>query len=253
MSTGTLFTNITNGVATVTFGHPASNAFPGELLQRFIDTLNRLSDNESIGVIVIKSEGDKSFCAGAFFDELMSVTNEADGTRFFAGFGQLMLAMKNCSKFIVARVQGKAVGGGVGIIAASDYCFATEAADVKLSELSVGLGPFVIAPALERKIGVSGLSELALDPGNWKNAYWAKEKGLFSRVFENIREMDEAVELFAEKLAGYSPQAKKELKKILWHGTGDWATLMPDYAAINGKLVISEETKLSLQSFKNRI
>ena len=177
MSTGTLFTNITNSVATVTFGHPASNAFPGELLQRFIDTLNRLSDDDSIGVIVIKSEGDKSFCAGAFFDELMAVTNEADGTRFFAGFGQLMLAMKNCSKFIVARVQGKAVGGGVGIIAASDYCFATEAADVKLSELSVGLGPFVIAPALERKIGVSGLSELALDPGKLEERLLGQRKG----------------------------------------------------------------------------
>lgn len=253
MSTGTLFTNITNGVATITFGHPASNALPGDLLQRFIDTLNRLSENNEIGVIVIKSEGDKSFCAGAFFDELMVVTNEAEGTKFFFGFAQLMLAMKNCSKIIVVRVQGKAVGGGVGIIAASDYCFATEAADVKLSELSVGLGPFVIAPAIERKIGVSGLSELALDPATWKNAYWAKEKGLFSRVFENSREMDEEVELFSEKFAGYGIQAKKELKKVLWNNTGHWETLLPAYAAINGKLVLSEETKKALQSFKKQI
>ena len=253
MDTGTLFTNITNGVATVTFGHPASNALPGDLLQRFIDTLNRLSVNDGIGVIVIKSEGDKSFCAGAFFDELLAVTNEAEGTKFFAGFAQLMLAMKNCSKIIVARVQGKAVGGGVGIIAASDYCFATEAAYVKLSELSVGLGPFVIAPAIERKIGVSGFGELALDPGTWKNAYWAKEKGLFSRVFENSREMDKEVELFSAKFAGYGIQVKNELKKVLWNNTSHWDNLLPAYAAINGKLVLSEETKKALQSFKKQV
>lgn len=250
MEKETLFTNIDQGIATVTFGHPASNAFPSSLLQRLIDTFDRLSLNDEIGVIVLRSEGDRTFSAGAFFDELLEVGNQEQGTQFFAGFGNLILAMRNCSKLIVTRVQGKAVGGGVGILAASDYCFATESASVKLSELSIGLGPFVIAPAVERKIGIGGLAELCLDPLNWKNAYWAKEKGLFAKVYENSREMDDELALFAQKLASYSFKAKIEIKKMLWNNVPKWDETIQEYAKINGRLVLSEETRNALQSFK---
>lgn len=250
MEKETLFTNINQGVATVTFGHPASNAFPSTLLQRLIDTFDRLSLNEDIGVIVLRSEGEKAFSAGAFFDELLAIGNQEQGTQFFAGFGNLMLSMRNCNKLIITRVQGKAVGGGVGILAASDYCFATESASLKLSELSIGLGPFVIAPAVERKIGGSGLAELCLDPVNWKNAYWAKEKGLFAKVYENAREMDDDLALFAQKLASYSSNAKLEIKKMLWKNAPQWEETIQEYAKINGRLVLSEETRKALQSFK---
>ena len=252
MEKGSIFASIRNKVATVTFSHPAANSFPSELLNRFVDTLDRLGKNDDVNVIVIKSEGDGAFCAGASFDELLAVSTEAEGKAFFSGLARLLNAMRKCPKLIVGRVQGKAVGGGVGIIAGTDYCLATEKADVKLSEFSIGIGPFVIAPAVQRKIGVAALAELTLDATNWKNAYWAKEKGLFQRVFETTREMDEALDVLTGKLAGYNPQALSEMKRILWEGTGNWETLLYENAAISGKLVLSDFTREALEKFKNK-
>ncbi|MCK5638310.1 MAG: enoyl-CoA hydratase/isomerase family protein [Flavobacteriaceae bacterium] len=250
MNQGTIFTNITNKVATITFFHPASNSFTSELINKLVVSINRLSQDDKVHVIVIKSDGDKAFCAGASFDELLQVKNLDEGKKFFSGFANLINAMRKCDKLIIGRVQGKTVGGGVGIIAATDYCFATEAADVKLSEFSIGIGPFVIAPAVERKINVSALSELTIDATNWKTAYWAKEKGLFARVFENIRDMDEAVDILTNKLAGYNLQALIEMKKILWHDTNHWDELLLRNAEISGKLALSEFTKNALLKFK---
>jgi len=252
MSSGTVFTSKNQKIATITFGHPASNSFPTELLHRLIDTIIRVSEDKEINMIILKSEGEKSFCAGAFFDELLAIESEEQGTAFFNGFADLMNAMRKSPKIIMARVQGKAVGGGVGIAAAADYCYGTEAADIKLSELSIGLGPFVIAPAVERKIGKSGLTQLTLAAHEWQTAYWAKEKGLFAKVFENIREMDEEIELFSSKISGYSTEGLAALKAVLWKGTEDWDTLLPEYAALNGKLVLSEFTKNALKKFKNK-
>ncbi len=250
MNKGTIYTHKQNKVATVTFFHSASNSFPSELLNRLIDTINRLGEDEEINIILLQSEGEKAFCAGASFDELIEIKNIEEGKHFFSGFANLINAMRKCPKLIIGRVQGKAVGGGVGIIAATDYCFATEAASIKLSEFSIGIGPFVIAPAVERKIGVSALSELTIDATNWKTAYWAKEKGLFSRVFENNREMDEAIEILIQKLASYNPQALKEMKIVLWQKTNHWDDLLIERAEISGNLVLSEFTKNALQKFK---
>ena len=250
MAQGTIFTNITNKVATITFFHPSSNSFPSASINKLIDSINQLSQDENVHVIVLKSDGDKAFCAGASFDELLQVESLEDGIKFFSGFANLINAMRKCEKLIIGRVQGKTVGGGVGIIAATDYSFATEAADVKLSEFSIGIGPFVIAPAIERKIGVSALSELTIDATNWKTAYWAKEKGLYARVFENSRDMDEAVDILSNKLASYNLKALTEMKKILWHDTNHWDELLVKNAEISGKLALSEYTKNAMLKFK---
>ncbi len=252
MNPGTIFTNITNKVATITFFHPASNSFPSELLNRLVETFNRLSENNEVNVIVLKSEGEKTFCGGASFDELLEVKTTKEGKQFFSGFANLINSMRKCSKLIIGRAQGKSVGGGVGILAATDYCFATESANIKLSELNIGIGAFVIAPAVERKIGVSALSELSIDAGNWKTAYWAKEKGLFARVFDNTREMDKAIETLAYKLASYNPKALKEWKNTLWKNTGHWDQLLSENAEISGKLILSDFTKEALENFKNK-
>ncbi len=249
-SNGSLYTSIVNKVATVEFGHPASNSFVADLLKRLGTTLNQLSENDGVHLIVLKSEGDRAFCAGASFDELLAVDNITEGKVFFNGFAHLINAMRNCKKLIIGRVQGKAVGGGVGVIAACDYVFAAEAAAIRLSELSIGIAPFVIAPAVKRKIGVAALSELSLSPNEWKNAYWAQEKGLFSKVFVGIEELDRELGIFAERLAGYNPEALEEWKKVLWEGTGNWDTLLANRAEISGRLALSEETKKVLNSFK---
>lgn len=250
MNQGTIFTNITNKVATITFFHPASNSLPSELLNRLIDTFNRLNNDDNVHVILLKSEGEKAFCAGASFDELLAIKTLEEGKQFFSGFANLILAMRNCSKLIIARAQGKTVGGGVGILAAADYCFATEAADIKLSEFSIGIGPFVIAPALERKIGIPALSELTMDAKNWKTAYWAKKKGLFARVFENNRDMDDAIENLTQNLSNYNIDALTEMKKVFWENTNHWDDLLTKRTAISGKLVLSNFTKNALQKFK---
>lgn len=247
---GSLYTHIENKIATVEFGHPASNSFPSELLERLTKEFHKLSNNDEVNVIVLKSEGERAFCAGASFDELINVNNLEEGKAFFSGFANVINAMKCCSKLIIGRVQGKAVGGGVGLAAACDYVLATEAASIKLSEFTIGIGPFVIAPAVERKIGVSGLAELTLDATSWKNAYWAKEKGLFARVFENISELDKEIEILSEKLANYNPNALTEMKKTLWKGTENWEKLLIECAEISGKLVLSEFTKTALAKFK---
>ncbi len=250
MSNGSLYTHIQNKIATIEFGHPASNSFPSELLSRLTASINELSSNQDVLVIILKSEQEKAFCAGASFDELVAITNFEEGKQFFLGFANVINAMRNCSKLIIGRVQGKAVGGGVGLAAACDYCLATKQADIKLSELSIGIGPFVIEPAVTRKIGLNALSELALDATNWKNAYWAKEKGLYAKVLDTVEEMDVEVDFLANKLSNYNPEALKEMKKTLWEGTEYWTILLEEKAEISGKLVLSDFTKKALQKFK---
>lgn len=247
---GSLYTAIQGKVATVEFGHPASNSFVAELLDRLTVELNELSENKNITVIILKSEGNRAFCAGASFDELMAVSNLEEGKVFFSGFANVINAMRTCKKVIIGRVQGKTVGGGVGLASACDYVFASVEASIRLSELTIGIAPLVIAPAVERKIGTGAISELSLAPSEWKNAYWAKEKGLYSKVFDKMEELDKDLEFFVEKLASYNPEALEEWKKVLWEGTSHWDTLLTDRAAITGKLVLSEFTKNALSKFK---
>ncbi|CAM1343248.1 enoyl-CoA hydratase/isomerase family protein [Tenacibaculum aestuarii] len=247
---GSLYTHIENKIATVEFGHPASNSFPSVLLERLANEFDKLSINDEVSIIILKSEGDRAFCAGASFDELVAIDNLIDGKAFFSGFANVINAMRRCSKLIIGRVQGKTVGGGVGLAAACDYVLATEQAAIKLSEFTIGIGPFVIAPAVERKISVSGLAELTLDATSWKNAYWAKEKGLYARVFETQNELDKEVEILSEKLASYNPEALAEMKRALWKGTEHWEELLIERAETSGKLVLSDFTKKALEKFK---
>lgn len=247
---GSLYTKIQGHIATVEFGHPAGNSFVSELLDRLAAAFRALSANTMVSVILLKSEGDRTFCAGASLDELRTLHSLKEGTAFFNGFATVINAMRSCGKPIIGRIQGKAVGGGVGLIAACDYVFAAVAADVRLSELSIGIAPLVIAPAVERKAGKSGLAELALTPAAWKNAYWAKEHGLYSQVFDTVKELDKELAFFAEKLASYSPAALQEIKKMLWEGTEHWEHLLPERAVLSAKLALSPETKRSLEKFK---
>lgn len=247
---GSLYTHIENKIATIEFGHPASNSFPSELLDRLTKALHELSADDQVHVIILKSEGEKAFCAGASFDELVAITNLEEGKQFFMGFANVINAMRTCKKPIIGRAQGKVVGGGVGLLSACDYCLATEAASIKLSEITIGIGPFVIEPAVSRKIGLSAFESLAWDASQWKNAYWAKEKGLFSKVFSNTEELDKEVQLFAEKLSSYNPQALQAMKKVNWKNTEDWDVLLSQRAEISGKLVLSEFTKNALIKFK---
>ncbi|MBW1298938.1 enoyl-CoA hydratase/isomerase family protein [Aquimarina litoralis] len=247
---GSLYTHTENHIATIEFGHPSSNSFPSELLERLTKAFDTLSNDTSVHVIILKSEGERAFCAGASFDELFAITNLEQGKQFFSGFANVINAMRRCKQPIIGRVQGKTVGGGVGLASACDYCMATEAASIKLSELTIGIGPFVIEPAVARKIGLAAFEALAWDASQWKNAYWAKERGLFTKVFETIGELDKEVQLFAEKLASYNPQATQQMKKVTWKGTEHWSDLLIERAAVSGELVLSEFTKNALQKFK---
>lgn len=250
MSNGSLYTHIQNNIATVEFYHEASNSFPAELLDRLANAFHDLSKNKDVQIIILKSEKESTFCAGASFDELMAISTLEEGKRFFLGFANVINAMRTCSKIIIGRVQGKAVGGGVGLVAACDFCYATEQASIKLSELSIGIGPFVIEPVMKRKIGLAAFSELTLNATNWQTAYWAKEKGLYATIFTTIKELDIEVENLAQKLSKYNPEALFEFKKVLWTGTENWGELLAERAEISGKLVLSEFTKKALQKFK---
>lgn len=249
-SAGTLTTTVNNAIATLTFGHPASNSFPKVLLQELTAAIQRLGANDAVQVLVIQSEGSGVFCAGASFDELLAVGNEAEGAAFFSGFAHLINAMRTCPKMIVGSIQGKAIGGGVGIAAACDYVLATKQASIKLSELAIGIGPFVIEPAVSRKIGKTAMAQMTLAAQEWKSAEWAHQQGLYAAIFETIPELEVAVNQLAAELARYNPQALLEIKKVFWEGTEHWETLLLERAAISGQLVLSDFTKNALLQFK---
>ena len=249
---GSLFTKIEGAVAHLEFGHPASNSFVMELLDRLASEIRTLSENKEIKLIVLKSEGDRAFCAGASFDELVQISSLEEGKQFFGGFAKVINAMRCSSIPIVGRVQGKAVGGGVGLIASCDYVLATEQASVRLSEISIGIAPLVIAPAVERKIGKAALAELAFSPTEWKNAYWARDKGLYAKVYDNIKELDKELDFFVSQLAKYEREALKAMTKVLWEGTEHWDTLLETRAEMSGKLGLSSETKSILDRIKKK-
>lgn len=240
------------GIKTIEFFHPQSNSLPGKILYELARAITHAGEDPDSIVIVLRSAGEKTFCAGASFDELIAITNEEEGLRFFSGFAHVINAMRTCPKMIIGRIQGKCVGGGVGLAAATDYAIATEAAEVKLSELAVGIGPFVVGPAVERKMGVSAFSQLALDAGMWRTADWARRNGLFAEIYPTIDEMDESVRRLAGVLSHSSPQAMMEMKRIFWKGTEHWDQLLLDRAAISGRLVLSDFTKNAIATFKNR-
>ncbi|WP_309642618.1 enoyl-CoA hydratase/isomerase family protein [Flavobacterium sp.] len=242
--------DIQNNIATIEFFHPEQNSLPGNILAQLAQTITDAGKNDEVKVIILKSGGDRTFCAGASFKELIAINDAETGKIFFSGFANVINAMRQCPKFIIGRIQGKTVGGGVGIAAATDYCMATQSASIKLSELNVGIGPFVVSPAIERKMGVSAMSQIAIDANNFYEAEWARSKGLYANVYESIEEMDTAVEASAKHLCTYNPEAMLEMKKIFWRGTDDWDTLLAERAAISGRLVLSDFTKETLKKFK---
>jgi methylglutaconyl-CoA hydratase len=249
---GTVDVSINNEIGTITFGHPQSNSLPGALLQLLAKTISDLSNDAGVKVIILQSIGEKTFCAGASFDELVAIEDLDSGKKFFSGFANVINACRKSSKLIIGRVQGKAVGGGVGIASAVDYCFATTNAAVKLSELAVGIGPFVVGPAVQRKIGLSAMSELAINASAWRSADWAKNKGLYNEIYETASEMDSAIQSLAIQLSLSNPAAMQALKQIFWEGTEDWDALLISRAGISGKLVLSDFTREAISTFKNR-
>jgi enoyl-CoA hydratase/carnithine racemase len=239
-----------HGIATIEFFHPDHNSLPGDLLTSLVEAIKHAGENEEVKVVILKSGGARTFCAGASFQELISIEDAAMGKVFFSGFANVINAMRKCPKFIIGRIQGKTVGGGVGLASATDYCMATKYAAIKLSELNVGIGPFVVGPAVQRKLGVSGMSQIAMDANTFYDADWARQKGLYTQVFDTIEALDEAVHQLAEGFCKYNPEAMAEMKKMFWKGTEDWDQLLADRASISGRLVLSEFTKETLKRFK---
>ncbi len=244
--------DIKDGIGTIEFFTEQSNSLPGEILSKLAQTVKEAGKNPDIRVIVLRSGGERAFCAGASFDELIAIRDVAKGRQFFMGFAHVINAMRKTPQLIIGRVHGKTVGGGVGLVASTDYCFATRFASVKLSELAVGIGPFVVGPAVQRKVGVSAMSQMAINASAFHDAEWARGKGLYAQVFEDVHTMDRAVNELAEKLADSSPEAMVSLKKTVWEGTEQWDQLLHERAGISGNLVTSDFTRQFIQKFKNK-
>ena len=241
-----------NSVGTIEFFHPQSNSLPGHILAELASTITKAGEDNNIKVIVLKSAGERAFCAGASFDELVAIDTPENGKKFFSGFANVINAARKCPKFIIGRVQGKAVGGGVGMASATDYCFATKFASAKLSELAIGIGPFVVGPAVERKIGTSAFSAMTINAGKWFDASWAREKGLYTEVFDSVDEMDAEVTKLASTLSKSNPEAMEGLKKVMWQGSEHWDELLMERAVISGTLVLSDFTKNAIEKFKTK-
>ena len=238
------------GITTVEFFHPQSNSLPGKILHDLSVAIKHAGQDPDTIVIILRSAGEKAFCAGASFDELMAIKDEKEGLAFFSGFAEVINTMRLCPKFIIGRIHGKCIGGGVGLAASVDYAIATESAEVRLSELAIGIGPFVVGPAVERKIGASAFSQLSIDTAHWRNADWARRKGLYSELHSTTEEMDESVNRLSHILSLSNPEAMAEMKKIFWKGTEHWDNLLIERAKISGRLVLSEFTKKAIEKFK---
>lgn len=236
----------------IEFYHPQSNSLPRTLLTQLAAAITAAGEDAEVKLILLRSRGEKVFCAGASFDELASITTAAEGLRFFSGFAEVINAIRNCPLLVIGRIQGKCVGGGVGLAAAVDYALATDQAHVKLSELAVGIGPFVVGPAVERKIGLSAFSQLAIDATEWRSAEWAHQKGLFADLFADSTGLDEGINRLVTQLLQSSPAALREIKKICWEGTEHWTQLLQHRASISGRLVLSEESKKAIERFKQK-
>ncbi len=249
---GEITLQVKDRIGTITFQHPAHNSLPGKLLAELKNTIDTAGQRDDIGVIILQSAGNRTFCAGASFDELAGIEDFETGKKFFMGFANVINACRKCPKLIIGRVQGKAVGGGVGVASATDYCFATQYASVKLSELAVGIGPFVVGPACERKLGLSGMSQLAINATAWRSAEWAQKHGLYAEVYDTTEKMDEAISALAKKLAKSNPEAKKLLKQIFWENTEHWDELLEKRAEMSGQLVLSDYSKKAIAQFKGK-
>jgi len=244
--------DVENGKGTIEFFCTQSNSLPGNILDELSSTITKAGKDDSIKVIILKSAGERAFCAGASFDELVAIDTPENGKKFFSGFANVINAARKCPKFIIGRVQGKAVGGGVGMASATDYCFATKFASVKLSELAIGIGPFVVGPAVERKIGTSAFSAMTINAGKWFDAAWAREKGLYTEVFDSVEQMDVEIDKLTSTLSKSNPEAMEGLKKIMWEGTEHWDALLMERAGNSGKLVLSDFTKDAIAKFKQQ-
>lgn len=249
MSQGHVLSTYTNHITTITFYHPAQNSLPGYLLAELADKISVAGADPDTILIILKSEGEKTFCAGASFTELASIEDFPTGKKFFMGFAGVINAIRKCPKIVIGRVHGKAVGGGVGLAAACDYCMASKYASVRLSELAVGIGPFVIGPAVERKVGLSAFSQMALNATEWQTADWAKQKGLFTESFESVQQLDAYIEHFTADLIKKSPEALMMLKKVFWEGTDHWDELLEKRAEMSGQLILSDFAKNAISSF----
>ena len=244
--------SVQHGLCSIEFFHPQSNSLPSALLQELAAAIRDAGKNTDCRLILLRSQGQKAFCAGASFDELSQLKNEQEGLQFFSGFAEVINAMRTCGKIIIGRIHGKCVGGGVGLAAAVDYALATEDAAVKLSELAVGIGPFVVGPAVERKIGLSAFSQLALDATGWRSANWAHERGLFAELYADTIGLDEGINRLVTQLLNSSQEALRALKTVFWSGTDHWDQLLIERAAISGKLILSEASRKAIESFKKR-
>lgn len=241
-----------HGIVTIEFHHPQSNSLPGKILNALAKDIHAESINPLTKVIILRSTGDKVFCSGASFDELAAINTEVEGLKFFSGFANVINAMRKAPQLIIARVQGKCVGGAVGLAAAADYAIACEGAEIKLSELAVGIGPFVVGPAVERKLGLSAFSQLAIDASLWRNADWARRKGLYAELHNDAAGMDASIARLSDTLSQYSSDAMKEIKKIFWKGTEHWDDLLKERAAISGRLILSSYSKNFIAKFKEK-
>jgi methylglutaconyl-CoA hydratase len=250
MADGYVKTEFHKGIATIEFFHPQSNSLPAIILEQLSQAIHSVGNDPDTNVIIVRSAGEKAFCAGASFDELVAIKNKTQGLEFFSGFANVINAIRICPKLIIGRIHGKCVGGGVGLAAAFDYAIAAEGADIKLSELAIGIGPFVVGPAVERKIGLSAFSQLAIDATQWRNADWARRKGLYAELHPTKEGMDESIERLSQTLAHSSAEAIAEMKKIFWKGTEHWDTFLIERAAISGRLVLSDFTKKAIEGFK---
>lgn len=252
MSEGYVKTSMDGGVATVTFHHPKGNSLPAAVLSALAAQIREAGTNPDVRVIVLRSDGDKAFCAGASFDELVAINDEVAGLSFFSGFAHVINAIRTVPCLVLGRVQAKAVGGGVGLAAAVDVCYAHQGASARLSELAIGIGPFVVGPAVERKVGTGNFGLMSATPATWRSAEWCEQKGLYAATFATTEELDAAVEAHARELSGYSPEAMAELKRIIWRGTEDWDSLLIERAAVSGRLVLSAFTRNAIAEFKRK-
>ncbi len=206
-------------VATITINREARrNALSGGVITGLLDAIKRCDQDPEVGVLVITGAGDRVFCAGGDLgDQRMS--EGALGMHHDRGeFVELLMAIQHCSKPIVGRINGHALGGGFGLTLSCDVAIAADTATFGMPEIKVGLFPMMIMAVVVRNIGRKRAMEMMLT-GERISADVALEQGVVNKVVPADR-LDEATHEMAKKIAGFSP-AVLRLGRQAFYATQD--------------------------------
>lgn len=253
MAYNTLLVDTRDGVLHVTLNRPdVHNAFNDELIGEAIDLFSNI-DPKAARAVVLQGTG-KNFCAGAdlnWMSRMVSYTRE-ENVRDSSLLAKMYALINECPLPVIGRIQGAAIGGGVGLVSVCDVAISTAKTQFGLSEVKLGILPAVISPYVIAKIGESHARALFLT-GERFDAERALRIGLVHRVVETAEDLDNAVYETITQLKTSGPEAVNACKKLIAHvASSPLIDAIPYTIDAIATRRVSEEGQQGMKAFLNK-